>query len=79
MEIIWNHVARIIEVSDAEIAEAMRAYFEDTHNAAEGAGAASLAAALREKERLSGTRTGIVLTGGNVDTEMYGKVLTGVI
>jgi threonine dehydratase len=79
MEIIWNNVARMVEVSDAEIAEAMRAYFEDTHNAAEGAGAASLAAALKEKESLAGKRIGIVLTGGNVDSDMYDKVLSGVL
>ena len=79
MEIIWNNVARMVEVSDPEIAEAMRAYFEDTHNAAEGAGAASLAAALKEKEGLAGKRIGIVLTGGNVDSDMYEKVLTGVL
>jgi threonine dehydratase len=77
LEIIWQNVGRVIEVSEAEIAEAMRAYFEDTHNAAEGAGAAALAAALKEKDSLRGKRAGIVLTGGNVDREMFAAVLSG--
>jgi threonine dehydratase len=71
MEIIWKNVARIVEVTDAEIAQAMRIYYQDTHNLAEGAGAASLAAALQEKDSLRGKRIGIVLSGGNVDRETY--------
>jgi threonine dehydratase len=77
LEIIWNHVARIVEVSDEEIAEAMGVYYQDTHNLVEGAGAASLAAALKEKDTLSGKRAGIVLSGGNVDRETYVAALTG--
>jgi len=77
MEIIWKNVARIVEVADAEIAQAMRAYYEDTHNLAEGAGAAALAAALKERASLGGKRIGIVLTGGNVDRELYRDVLAG--
>jgi threonine dehydratase len=79
MQTIWNEVSRIVEVSDNEIAEAMRAYFQDTHNVAEGAGAAALAAALQEKEILEGKRIGVVLTGGNVDSPLYEKVLAGVL
>jgi threonine dehydratase len=79
MEIIWEHVARIVEVSDAEIAQAMRAYYQDTHNLAEGAGASALAAALSEKNHRAAKRIGIVLTGGNVDRETYAKVLAGAI
>jgi len=79
IEIIWSNVARMVEVSDAEIAEAMRAYFQDTHNVAEGAGAAALAGALQEKEDLAGKRIGIVLSGGNVDSEKFERVLTGVL
>ncbi len=71
MEIIWSNVARIVEVTDAEIAQAMRIYYQDTHNLAEGAGAAPLAAALQEKDSLHGKRIGIVLSGGNVDLETY--------
>jgi threonine dehydratase len=79
MEIIWENVTRIVEVTDAEIGHAMRAYYQDTHNLAEGAGASALAAALKEKENNSGKRIGIILTGGNVDREMYAKVLAGTI
>jgi threonine dehydratase len=79
MEIIWKQVARIVEVSDTEVAEAMRIYFQDTHNVAEGAGAAPLAAALKEKHQNKGGRIGLVLTGGNVDLELYNKVLAGAL
>ena len=52
-----------MELSDAEIMTAMRAYYQDTHNLAEGAGAAALAGALKEKSLLKGKRVGIILTG----------------
>lgn len=68
---------RIIEVTDDEIAAAIRIYFRDTHNAAEGAGAASLAALLREKDRMHGKTVGVILTGGNIDTEDFAAVLQG--
>jgi threonine dehydratase len=77
MEVIWEQVARIVEVTEAEIAHAMRAYYQDTHNLAEGAGAAALAGALKEKNSLQGKRVGIILTGGNVDREIYEDVLAG--
>jgi threonine dehydratase len=79
IEIIWNNVARVVEVADAEIAEAMRIYYQDTHNLAEGAGAAALAAALKEKDSLRGKHIGIVLSGGNVDRETYQGVLAGAL
>jgi threonine dehydratase len=79
MEIIWNNAARIVEVTDAEIAQAMRIYYQDTHNLAEGAGAAALAAALKENESRRGKRIGIILTGGNVDRETYQNVLAGAV
>ncbi|HEY1576793.1 MAG TPA: threonine dehydratase [Terracidiphilus sp.] len=75
MEIIWQNVARIIEVSDDEIASAMRAVYQDTHNLAEGAAAASLAGAMREKDANRGKRIGLVLTGGNVDAPVFARVL----
>jgi threonine dehydratase len=76
LEVIWENVARIVEVTDAEIASAMRAYYQDTHNLAEGAAAAALAGAIREKEfRPSDDSIGIVLTGGNVDRELFTQVL----
>jgi threonine dehydratase len=68
-------VARVIEVTDSEIEEAMRALFDDTHNVAEGAGAAGLAALLRERDRVGGRSVGIVLTGANVDAEPFGRIL----
>jgi threonine dehydratase len=76
MQVIWENVARIVQVSDAAIGAAMRAFYEDTHNLAEGAGAAGLAGALEEKHTLNGKRIGIVLTGGNVDSAMYQQVLS---
>ncbi len=75
MEAIWENVARIIEVSDEQIAEAMRIYYQDTHNVAEGAGAGALAGALAEPQ--DGKRIGIVLTGANVDSDVYRDVLAG--
>ena len=77
LEAIVENVARIVEVTDEEIAGAMRAYFEDTQNVAEGAGAAALAAALDEKDTLQGKRIGIVLSGGNVDRETFLAALAG--
>jgi len=76
MEVIWANVARIVEVSDEQIEDAMRIYFEDTHNVAEGAGAAALAGALAEGQRAD-ERIGLVLTGGNVDSDVYRNVLAG--
>ena len=58
-------------VSDDEIAEAIRIYWRDAHNLAEGAGAAPLAAALQERERLRGKKVGLVLSGGNIDFELF--------
>ncbi|WP_420239815.1 threonine dehydratase [Telmatobacter bradus] len=75
MEVIWKNVNRIIEVSDAEIASAMRAYYQDTHNLAEGAGAAALAGAIQEMRVHEGKRIGIILTGGNVDMDLYKQIL----
>ncbi|MDE1936319.1 threonine dehydratase [Bradyrhizobium sp.] len=70
-EIIRNGASHIVQVSDDEIAAAIRAYWIDTHNLAEGAGAAALAAALREKTRLGGRRVGLILSGGNIDFELF--------
>ncbi len=75
MSVIWANVARIVEVSDAEIASAMRAYYEDTHNLAEGAAAAALAGAMQERATLDSAPIGIILTGGNIDRDLYREVL----
>ena len=71
LEIILRGVSRIVLVSDAEIADAVRAYWTDTHNLAEGAGAAPLAAALQERSSVAGRRVGLVLSGGNIDFDLF--------
>ena len=77
LEVFLQHKVRCVQVSDDEIEEAMRLYFTRTHNVAEGAGAASLAAAIKDfsKQR---RRVGVILSGGNVDRELYSRVLSGV-
>ena len=77
LAIIRAQVTHIVEVSDAEVADAMRLMFSATHNVAEGAGAASLAAALQERNALAGRRVGITLCGGNVDSDVFARVLAG--
>ena len=69
--------ARILTVSEAEVAEAMRAYFTDTHNVAEGAGAAALAGLLQEAQAMRGRRVAVILSGGNIDQGWYRQVLDG--
>ena len=67
--------ARIVAVSDAEIAEAMRVYYTDTHNLAEGAGAAALAALMQEREAMRGKKVGVILSGGNIDRPVYARLI----
>jgi threonine dehydratase len=74
--IICENVDYMVRVSDGDIRQAMKIYFTATHNVIEGAGAASLAAALREKASLSGKRVGLIASGGNVDHDVFAKVLT---
>jgi threonine dehydratase len=69
--------ARIVTVSDAEVAGAIRAYYTDTHNLAEGAGAAPLAALMQERERMAGRKVAVILCGGNIDREWFLTVLQG--
>ncbi|MCZ4287973.1 threonine dehydratase [Hoeflea alexandrii] len=68
---------RIVAVSDDEVAEAIRTYFRCTHNVAEGAGAAPLAALQQEKARMAGKRVGVILCGGNIDTDKLITVMQG--
>jgi threonine dehydratase len=75
LEVILKGAERIVTVSEEEIKAAMRHYFTDTHNVAEGAGAAPLAALLKEQERMAGRKVGLVLSGGNVDRELFAGVL----
>jgi len=77
-EVYSRGADRIVAVSDDEIARAMRIYFCDTHNVAEGAGAASLAAVLQERDAVRGRTVGVILSGGNIDTGMFASVLRGV-
>jgi threonine dehydratase len=69
--------ARIVAVSDAQIAAAARVLFTDTHNLAEGAGAAGLAALLAERERMAGGRVAVILSGGNIDLPKFRDILAG--
>jgi threonine dehydratase len=75
--IIAKGAARIVQVSEAEIAAAIRLFWAATHNAAEGAGAAGLAALMQERDRMQGRRVAVVLSGGNIDTDVLCAVLAG--
>jgi threonine dehydratase len=75
LEVVLQNADHIVRVSEDEMAQAMKIYFTDTHNVVEGAGAAGLAAALKEKDSLRGKRVGLVATGGNVDHDVFAKLL----
>jgi threonine dehydratase len=77
LEVIRKGASRIVQVTDDEIATALRIYWTDTHNLAEGAGAAPFAAALQEKAKIRGRRVGLVLTGGNIDFDLFQKWIAG--
>jgi threonine dehydratase len=74
LELIWRHVSRIVTVTDNDVEAAMRAIFDDTGNVAEGAGAAGVAAVLKEKDQLAGKRVATVISGGNVDREVLARI-----
>ena len=76
LEIIRAGVERIVRVTDQEVAAAIQAYHTDTHNLAEGAGAAPLAALLQEKDAMRGRRVGVVLTGGNIDMAVVREIFS---
>jgi len=71
LAIILKGASRIVQVSDEEVGRGIRAYWTDTHNLTEGAGAAPLAAALQEKNKLKGKCVGLILTGGNIDFDLF--------
>lgn len=71
LAMIIKGAARIVTVSDEEVAEAIRAYWQDTHNLAEGAGAAPLAALMQERDRMRGRRVATILCGGNIDLDLF--------
>jgi threonine dehydratase len=75
LAVVLENVERVVRVSEEEMRQAMKIYFTDTHNVVEGAGAAGLAAALKEKHMLQGKRVGLVATGGNVDHDVFARVL----
>jgi len=75
--ILQREAEDVVAVDDDEVAHAMRMYFADTHNVAEGAGAAALAAAWQQRARWQGRSVGVTLSGGNVDTSVFADVLRG--
>ncbi|HEX5285611.1 MAG TPA: threonine dehydratase [Polaromonas sp.] len=75
LDILLPQLERIVQVTDDEVAQAMRDLYADTHNVAEGAGAASFAAAMQERDRNKGQVVGTTLCGGNVDSATLAKVL----
>jgi threonine dehydratase len=77
LTIIRRGADRILQLSEDEIAEAARAYFQDTHNIAEGAGAASLGGLMQERARMAGKRVAVILSGGNIDASVYRRILAG--
>lgn len=77
VEVIRAGADRILRVTDDEIAAAIRAFHEDTHNTAEGAGAAALAALLQERRAMRGRRVAVILSGGNIDRAVLARVLAG--
>ena len=75
LEVIWGGADRVMTVTEVQMKAAMRHYFTDTHNIAEGAGAAPLAALLNEREAMGGKRVGLILSGGNIDRTVYQSIL----
>src|ERR1700681_991928 len=73
LAIIRRGASRMVQVTEAEVAAAIRAYWTDTHNLAEGAGAAALAAALQDRPKIRGKRVGLILSGGNIDLDLFNR------
>jgi len=76
LDVVLREAEDIVTVTDEEVAHAMRVMFADTHNVAEGAGAAGLAAAMQQRGRWQGRSVGVALTGGNVDSAVFARVLS---
>ncbi|MEP5568670.1 MAG: threonine dehydratase [Halioglobus sp.] len=76
LQVMSGNVAEIVAVSDDEVLQAMNYLFHDTHNVAEGAGAAALAALMQQCDRQQGRKLGVVLSGGNVDSSVYSGALS---
>ncbi len=77
LDTLAGRLDHVVQVSDDAVAQAMRALYIDTHNVAEGAGAAGFAAAMQERDRNRGRVVGTVISGGNVDSAMMARVLGG--
>ena len=75
LDVLWRNVDRIVEVTDDEVAQAIAIVFQCTHNCAEGAGAAPFAAIRKERARLAGRKVAGMLSGGNIDREVFASVL----
>jgi threonine dehydratase len=75
VEAVCKGAERVVRVGEDEIVAAMGHYFTDTHNVAEGAGAAPLAALLKERDRMAGRRVALILSGGNADRELFARAL----
>jgi len=76
MEIIWQGCERMVRISEEDIREAIIALYRDTHNVAEGAGAAAFAALMKERQKMSNKRVGVILSGGNIDLELFQQVIS---
>jgi threonine dehydratase len=77
LAVIRRGAARIVQLAEDDIAEAIRVYFRATHQVAEGAGAAALAALLHERARMAGKKVAVILSGCNIDASVYRRVLAG--
>ena len=76
LEIIREGIDRVVEVSDDQIEAAMRVLYDAVHNVVEGAGAASVAALLAERDRIGGKTVAVVLSGGNVDRDVFARIMS---
>jgi threonine dehydratase len=74
---ICRGAARVLQVGEDAMAEAVRIYFDDTHQVVEGAGAAPLAALLQESQRVAGRKVGLIMTGGNIERARFVRILGG--
>ncbi len=75
--ILKEHLDDVVTLSEEELMDGVRLALQTTHNLAEGAGAASLAAAVKLRENLQGKRIVCVMSGGNIDQATLTRVLTG--
>jgi len=77
LAVMLENVERVVTVSEEQVREAMRIFFTDTHNVVEGAGAAALAAVLKEEDAVKGKKVALVATGANVDHDVFAQALQG--